>query len=93
MAHTNFTHYEQGKAHIEGLAAHAQLINLDTNELIPLTVETYDKALQFFERESSAQAVTYAIRFDNLPIIFGLRIRRDGWVDSGSMESLERLDQ
>jgi len=95
MAHTNLTHYAQGKAHIERLAAHAHLINLDTNEVAPLTVETYEDALDFFTSESCAQAVTYAIHIDSLPmdIIFGVRIRRDGWVDSGSIESLEQLDQ
>lgn len=95
MAYTNFSNYEQGKAQIRRLAAHAQLVNLDTNELEPLTVGDYEDALAFFEDEPSAQAVTYAIHIDSLPrnLYFGIRIRRDGWVDSGSMEMLAQLDE
>lgn len=80
------------KAHIQNLINHgAMLVNQETGELTNLTLEFYRHQLDWLHR-NKAIACTYEMILPGIDETMGLRIRKDGHVDSGSMESIEMLE-
>ncbi len=76
--------------HLNSLAAHGAKVGSDHGWVTP-DEDFYNAELDNIHRYSMIVAITYDLKLPDLDGDFAITIWRDGHIDSGSRESMQRI--